>query len=84
MATLRTIARQVRDLYEKVGLVPFVQATGSRGFHVVTPLGVPNRLSANRADDGPVSPPDATVSVLVDQPREELQLCRDVTAATGR
>jgi bifunctional non-homologous end joining protein LigD len=38
VTTLRTIARQVRDLYEKVGLVPFVQATGSRGFHVVAPL----------------------------------------------
>jgi bifunctional non-homologous end joining protein LigD len=38
VTTLRTIARQVRDLYEKVGLAPFVQATGSRGFHVVAPL----------------------------------------------
>jgi bifunctional non-homologous end joining protein LigD len=38
VATLRAIARQVRDLYEEVGLLPFVQATGSRGFHVVAPL----------------------------------------------
>jgi len=38
VTALRTIARQVRDLYEKVGLVPFVQATGSRGFHIVAPL----------------------------------------------
>jgi bifunctional non-homologous end joining protein LigD len=38
LATLRTTARQVRDLCKKVGLVPFVQATGSRGFHVVAPL----------------------------------------------
>jgi len=35
VATLRSVARRVRDLYEKVGLVPFVQATGGRGFHVV-------------------------------------------------
>jgi bifunctional non-homologous end joining protein LigD len=35
---LRTIARQVRDLYQKVGLTPYVQATGGRGFHVVAPL----------------------------------------------
>lgn len=38
LATLRTTARQVRDLYKDVGLDPFVQATGSRGFHVVAPL----------------------------------------------
>jgi bifunctional non-homologous end joining protein LigD len=38
VAELRTIARQLRDLYEEVGLVPFVQATGGRGFHVVAPL----------------------------------------------
>jgi len=36
--TLRTIARRTRDLYAKLGLVPFVQATGGRGFHVVAPL----------------------------------------------
>lgn len=35
---LRTIARQVRDLYREVGLTPYVQATGGRGFHVVAPL----------------------------------------------
>jgi acetate kinase len=46
-------------------------------------LGVPDRLSGNRADDGPVSPPEATVPVLVVQPREELQLCRDTMAATS-
>jgi bifunctional non-homologous end joining protein LigD len=38
VATLRAIARQVRDLYKKVGLTPFVQATGGRGFHIVAPL----------------------------------------------
>jgi bifunctional non-homologous end joining protein LigD len=36
--TLRAVARQVRDLYEKVGLTPYVQATGGRGFHVVAAL----------------------------------------------
>ncbi len=31
-------ARQVRAVLEDCGLVPFVQTTGSRGVHVVTPL----------------------------------------------
>ncbi|GAB3229438.1 non-homologous end-joining DNA ligase [Glycomyces halotolerans] len=37
-ATLRTVARQARDLYTEIGLTPFVQATGGRGYHVVAPL----------------------------------------------
>jgi bifunctional non-homologous end joining protein LigD len=36
--TLRGIARRVRDLFSSVGLTPFVQATGGRGFHVVAAL----------------------------------------------
>lgn len=35
---LRATARAVRDLYEAVGLTPFVQTTGGRGYHVVAPL----------------------------------------------
>ncbi|MDA1360724.1 non-homologous end-joining DNA ligase [Glycomyces luteolus] len=38
VATLRDVARRARDLYADVGLTPFVQATGGRGFHVVAPL----------------------------------------------
>lgn len=38
VATLRDIARRARDLYDAIGLTPFVQATGGRGFHVVAPL----------------------------------------------
>lgn len=38
VATLRDVARRARDLYAEVGLTPFVQATGGRGFHVVAPL----------------------------------------------
>ncbi|THV41690.1 non-homologous end-joining DNA ligase [Glycomyces buryatensis] len=36
--TLRAVARRVRDRYDRIGLTPFVQATGGRGFHVVAPL----------------------------------------------
>ncbi|RZQ62182.1 ATP-dependent DNA ligase [Amycolatopsis suaedae] len=35
---LRTVARRVRDLFTEVGLTPYVQASGGRGFHVAAPL----------------------------------------------
>lgn len=35
---LRDTVRLVRDLYSSLGLIPFLQATGGRGFHVVAPL----------------------------------------------
>jgi bifunctional non-homologous end joining protein LigD len=35
---VRSGARLIRDLLDEVGLVPFVQTTGSRGLHVVAPL----------------------------------------------
>jgi bifunctional non-homologous end joining protein LigD len=35
---LRSVARRIRDLYDRIGLTPYVQATGGRGFHVVAPL----------------------------------------------
>jgi bifunctional non-homologous end joining protein LigD len=35
---LRKVARRARELFEELGLTAFVQATGGRGFHVVTPL----------------------------------------------
>ncbi len=38
VATLREVARQARQLFGSVGLEPFVQATGGRGFHVVAAL----------------------------------------------
>jgi bifunctional non-homologous end joining protein LigD len=37
-AGLRDTARRTAELYEQVGLVPFVQTTGGRGFHIVAPL----------------------------------------------
>ena len=35
---VRSAAGLIRDLFEKVGLVPYLQTTGSRGLHVVAPL----------------------------------------------
>jgi bifunctional non-homologous end joining protein LigD len=37
-AELRPVARQIRRGVERLGLTAYVQATGGRGFHVVTPL----------------------------------------------
>jgi bifunctional non-homologous end joining protein LigD len=38
LATLRDAARSVRQLLEDVGLAAYLMTTGSRGYHVVTPL----------------------------------------------
>lgn len=38
VAAVRDAARRVRDLLDELGLAAFVQTSGSRGFHVVTPL----------------------------------------------
>lgn len=38
MKEIRDVARRVHDLLEELGLAPFVQTSGSRGFHVVAPL----------------------------------------------
>ncbi|MBB6170533.1 bifunctional non-homologous end joining protein LigD [Nocardiopsis mwathae] len=38
VATLRDVARRLRTLYRELGLTPFVQATGGRGYHVAAPL----------------------------------------------
>ncbi|WET83272.1 non-homologous end-joining DNA ligase [Amycolatopsis sp. QT-25] len=35
---LRSVARRIRDRYGDLGLTAFVQATGGRGFHILTPL----------------------------------------------
>jgi len=37
-ATVRSTALRLRDVLTRLGLVPFVQTTGSRGLHVVAPL----------------------------------------------
>jgi bifunctional non-homologous end joining protein LigD len=38
VATLRDVARRLRDLFGSMGLTPYVQATGGRGYHVVAAL----------------------------------------------
>lgn len=63
VATLRSVARRVRDLYTELGLTPFAQATGGRGFHVVAPLDrseefafvrrLAGDIAARLADDDP-------------------------------
>jgi len=35
---VRRATRRVRELVEEIGLVPFLMTTGSRGYHVVTPI----------------------------------------------
>ncbi|MBB4912754.1 acetate/propionate family kinase [Actinophytocola algeriensis] len=47
-------------------------------------LGIPTDLTSTTDGDGLVSPSDATVPVLVVQPREELQLCRDTMTALNQ
>lgn len=37
-ADLRAAATAVRDMFADLGLVPYLQTTGSRGYHVVVPL----------------------------------------------
>src|SRR5436305_8591759 len=37
-ATVRATALRLRDLFHRLGLVAFVQTTGSRGVHVVAPI----------------------------------------------
>ncbi|MFC3495728.1 non-homologous end-joining DNA ligase [Glycomyces rhizosphaerae] len=38
VATIRSVARRARKLFTELGLTPFLQATGGRGYHVVAPL----------------------------------------------
>ncbi len=44
-------------------------------------LGVPTPTHGNRIDDGPASPNGATVTVLVVEPREELEIAAETIAA---
>ncbi|MFB9658758.1 non-homologous end-joining DNA ligase [Glycomyces mayteni] len=37
-AVLHKVARRLRDVYTEIGLTPYVQATGGRGYHVAAPL----------------------------------------------
>lgn len=47
--SVRRAARSLRDLLERLGLVPFVQTTGSRGAHVAVPLDCGEGFDAVRA-----------------------------------
>lgn len=38
LKTLRETARRTRDLFTDIGLMPYLQATGGRGYHIVAPL----------------------------------------------
>ena len=38
LAAVRRAVRMTRDLFDEVGLTPFLKTTGSRGYHVVVPL----------------------------------------------
>lgn len=46
---VRMVALATKDLMERAGMVPFIQLTGSKGVHVLTPLaGQPTWADANR------------------------------------
>jgi acetate kinase len=47
-------------------------------------LGVPVPILGNRTDDGPVSPRDAAVPVLVVEPREELEIASETLTVLTR
>jgi bifunctional non-homologous end joining protein LigD len=63
-AVLQKIARRLRDVYTEIGLTPYLQATGGRGYHVAAPLdrtadygtvrdlalGIADRLAADDPD----------------------------------
>lgn len=38
LATLRDAVRSTRDLFDDIGLTPYLQATGGSGYHVLAPL----------------------------------------------
>ena len=59
---------------------PEVRRDICAGLHL---LGVDTPPDGNRTDDGPISDPGATVPVLVVEPREELELAREVRALLG-
>ncbi|GIF13886.1 acetate/propionate family kinase [Actinoplanes teichomyceticus] len=44
-------------------------------------LGVPLPVTGNRDEDGPISPAESRIAVLVVEPREELQLAREAGTA---
>jgi acetate kinase len=44
-------------------------------------LGISGGLTGNRENDGAISPPGARIPVLLVEPREDLQLCRDTMTA---
>ncbi|MGH3517974.1 MAG: non-homologous end-joining DNA ligase [Haloechinothrix sp.] len=46
---LRSVARRAHDVFLAVGLEPFVQATGGRGFHVVAPVDASTGYDTARA-----------------------------------
>jgi bifunctional non-homologous end joining protein LigD len=75
VTALRAIARQVRDRYAEVGLTPYVQATGGRGFHVVAPLDASadftfvRALAADLADHLAAEHPDALTTAQRKQRR---------------
>jgi bifunctional non-homologous end joining protein LigD len=75
---VRDAARRVRDLLQELGLVPFVQTSGSKGFHVVTPL----RPSAG-FDEVSALAADAA-ALLADRDPERLTVERRKAKRAGR
>jgi bifunctional non-homologous end joining protein LigD len=75
---VRDVARRVRDLLEELDLVPFVQTSGSRGFHVLTPL----RPSAGFEEVSALAADAA--ALLADRDPERLTVERRKAKRAGR
>lgn len=74
---LRELTRRTRDLLAEIGLTPYLQCTGGRGYHVVAPLDasanfeVVRHLAGQAADHVAVAEPEQATTQLRKNKRGE-------------